>query len=85
MSLAGRILISQTLQCQAEEMLKEAETKAAARLELKQRNTNADKLRPTGDDLRKLDGSVKKNSGFVKKLVRKRLSTMLYMYIVHFM
>ena len=51
-------------------MLKEAETKAAARLELKQRNTNADKLRPTGDDLRKLDGSVKKNSGFVKKLVR---------------
>lgn len=70
MSLARRILISQTLQCQAEDMLKEAETKAAARLELKQRNTNADKLRPTGDDLRKLDGSVKKNSGFVKKLVR---------------
>ena len=59
------------LQCQAEELLREVEAKAAAKLELKQRNVHAGKTRPSSDELKKLDGSVKKNSGFVKKLVRK--------------
>ena len=52
-------------------MLREAETRAATKLELKQRNVHASKTRPSSDELKKLDGSVKKNSGFVKKLVRK--------------
>ena len=51
--------------------MREAKAKAAAKLELKQRNVHASKTRPSSDELKKLDGSVKKNSGFVKKLVRK--------------
>ena len=50
-------------------MLREAEAKAAAKREMKEKNTTASKHRPSSDDLKKLDGSVKKNSGFVKKLV----------------
>ena len=56
------------MQSQAEELYREAESKAAAKLELKRKNQNVD--RPSRDDLKKLDGSVKKNSGFIKKLVR---------------
>ena len=57
------------MQSQAEELYRDTEAKAAAKLELKKKNQNADKERPSRDDLKKLDGSVKKNSGFVKKLV----------------
>ena len=60
------------MQAQAEEMLREAEAKAAAKREIKEKNTTASKHRPSSDDMRKLDGSVKKNSGFVKKLVSDR-------------
>ena len=58
------------MQSQAEELYRDTEAKATAKLELKRKNQNTDKERPSRDDLKKLDGSVKKNSGFVKKLVR---------------
>ena len=73
------------MQAQAEEMLREAEAMAAAKREIKEKNTTANKHRPSSDDMRKLDGSVKKNSGFVKKLVSDRdhvnNDKHLYMYM----
>ena len=70
------------VQSQAQESLREAEAKAAAKLELKDRNVNASRQRPSSDDLRKLDGSVKKNSGFVKKLVRERERDVQSVYVL---
>ena len=57
------------LQSRAQELGKEAETRAKQKWEFKQKNLHADQDRPDESFLAKLDGSVKKNSAFVKKLV----------------
>ena len=67
-----------SMQAQAEEMLREAEAKATVKREMKEKNTTASKCRPSDDDLKKLDGSFKKNSGFVKKLVSDRTQRTRY-------
>ena len=57
------------MQLQAEELGKEAVSKARAKLQFKMENLNAASQRPGDESLRKLDSSVKKNSAFVRKLV----------------
>lgn len=53
----------------AEELFEEAEAKARVKSETKDKNLNVSGLRLSDDDLRKLDGSVKKNTAFQRKLV----------------
>jgi regulator of nonsense transcripts 2 len=53
---------------QAMKSLEELNTKLQLKKEFKEKNLTASANRPKEDDLRKLDGSIKKNTAFTKKL-----------------
>lgn len=50
--------------------IKESEQRQNSKLELLKRNQSCVKSRPDPEDLAKLDSSLKKNTAFVKKLVK---------------
>lgn len=52
----------------AEQLYKEAQTRAKAKMETKAKNLSVEGLRLSEDNLRGLDGSVKKNTAFQRKL-----------------
>ncbi len=58
------------MQSRAHELGEEARARAEQKREFRETNLRADGNRPDESQLKKLDGSVKKNTAFVKKLVR---------------
>lgn len=70
LQLAPRLTgVSVLFQQAAEQLYKEAQTRAKAKMETKAKNLSVEGLRLSEDNLRGLDGSVKKNTAFQRKLV----------------
>lgn len=59
------------LQKAAEQLKEEAEARVVAKVEIRRTNLSPGELRLSESSLRSLDGSVKKNTAFQRKLVGK--------------